>query len=60
MNNANFSLSQCAHDAVQEAGREQWGLLIVWQWLFPLHLSRNSPFPGKVRNDSAAGVGGGH
>ena len=56
MNNANFSLSQRAHDAVQEAGREQRGLLTVWQRLFPLHWSRNCPFPGNIWNDNAGGV----
>lgn len=44
MNNANFSSSQGAHAAVQEAGRERWGLPTVWQWLFPLPLIRKRSF----------------
>lgn len=57
MNNANFSLSQWANNAVQEGGNEQWGLLTAWLWLFPLHWPRKCPFPGKYWNGNAAGMG---
>lgn len=59
MNNTNFSFSW-VHNAVQEAGREQWGWFTVRQWLFPLRWSRNCPFPGNIWNGNAAGVGGVH
>lgn len=59
MNNANFSFSW-VHDAVQEAGREQWGWITVRQWLFSLRWSRNCRFPGNIWNDNAAGLGGVH